>query len=817
MKEYFKMHKTVLIILLAAIVSSAVPVSLNAAYTPISDKAEKSLFRAGDINGDGEVDNKDVTSLFKYISGGVVSVSKTALDVNGDGAVNNKDVTILFRYVSGLPVTVADYFEEHRIEIAKPDTSKVADLTLLDDGYDIYQLPGSGNGGWRYGPSYIYYGDGRVDAYFASGGDSGEWDRITHRSSADDGKTWSAEKIVVYPTPYGMDHYSCCDPGAVYFNGYYYIGYTSTLNNDGCCNNIFVARSKNPDGPFEKWNGSGWGGAPAPVIYFEQSYGYWGIGEPSFVELNGTLYVYYTYSTPMKAYLMLATADARDENWPADLQYQGALMERPTDSMDIKYVEEWGKFIGVAKAEGGWIAVYESCDGRNFTLVDAVREHTCVSPFALGLSARPDGHIRLSEDGDRLRLLYAYGDSGWAAWNTRIHNITLTYSDGNDLDAERAKPGSGIGITREEEPFGWEEWTMIRTTKDLFVMAVGEKVSMSFNLRDRYVNGKGTTLLDSNVTVTDYDDSIVTFDNNRMIAKKAGETAVTVCYKDLKHVFRVIVTETKDERQALIAETTVVPAVDSFTIYMGERSVYRPQIRVRITKGNGSVKELYVNDGTNEVTYTGYDEKIISVSDKGVITAHAIGTTAVTVKYGTETMEVTVRVSDDPADAFFKLGDVEELNYVSLDFSKDIDRTVPSHFNACEMTAGEDCTRFTVKTGNTNPNTTDPSFKIVYQGALDPVMTENYNAVEIVYRVPTGNSVYATSFEIFIGAGSVMDAHGGYSTSANLICDGEYHTLHIPVSQLDYWNGQLNVIRFDFFRSALDGDVMDIHSISLVQ
>ena len=54
------------------------------------------------------------------------------------------------------------------------NTSKVADLTLLDDGYDIYQLPGNGNGGWRYGPSYIYYGDGRVDAYFASGGDSGE-------------------------------------------------------------------------------------------------------------------------------------------------------------------------------------------------------------------------------------------------------------------------------------------------------------------------------------------------------------------------------------------------------------------------------------------------------------------------------------------------------------------------------------------------------------------------------------------------------------------------------------------------------------------
>ena len=36
------------------------------------------------------------------------------------------------------------------------------------------------------------------------------------------------------------------------------------------------------------------------------------------------------------------------------------------------------------------------------------------------------------------------------------------------------------------------------------------------------------------------------------------------------------------------------------------------------------------------------------------------------------------------------------------------------------------------------------------------------------------------------------------------------------VSHLDYWKGQLNVIRFDFFTAALSGDAMDIRSISLV-
>ena len=163
------------------------------------------------------------------------------------------------------------------------------------------------------------------------------------------------------------------------------------------------------------------------------------------------------------------------------------------------------------------------------------------------------------------------------------------------------------------------------------------------------------------------------------------------------------------------------------------------------------------------------------------------------------------------------MGDVEEMNYVSLDFSKELDRTVLSHFNSCEMTATEDGMCVTVTSKSTNPNATDPSFKIVYQGALEPIMTEGYNAVEIIYCVPTENSAHAKTMEIFIGTGSVMDAQGGYSTKASLTCDGEYHTLRIPVSQLDFWKGQLNMIRFDFFDAALEGDCMYIGSISLVE
>ena len=60
----------------------------------------------GDITGDGVVNNKDYTRLFRYLSGHDVEVVEAALDVNGDGLVNNKDYTRLFRYLSGHDVTI---------------------------------------------------------------------------------------------------------------------------------------------------------------------------------------------------------------------------------------------------------------------------------------------------------------------------------------------------------------------------------------------------------------------------------------------------------------------------------------------------------------------------------------------------------------------------------------------------------------------------------------------------------------------------------------------------------------------------------------
>lgn len=316
-------------------------------------------------------------------------------------------------YYNLFPFTIEEVFN------VEPKVS----LELIDDGYDIY-VPE--RVGYRYGPSIIINDDGTIDAWFASNGDNRIWDWITYRHFNGE---WSKEKIVLKPTSNSLDHYSTCDPGVIYFDGYYYIGYTSTTNADkgGVENSIFVARSENPDGPFEKWDGQGWSDNPSPIIKYENEDGYWGYGEISFVVYERQLYCYYSLKNSKGSYTMVSIADLC-ENWPSTLENKGIAINVVNNqgSCDVVYLDEYRKFLSFSIEDNfganSRVAVYESKDGINFKQIDTVKG---IEKFShnMGVSKRKDGHISLDDD---LFIGYAYGEEGaWGKWSTKLQGIII--------------------------------------------------------------------------------------------------------------------------------------------------------------------------------------------------------------------------------------------------------------------------------------------------------------------------------------------------------------------------------------------------------
>lgn len=249
------------------------------------------------------------------------------------------------------------------------------------------------------------------------------WDQIMYRRSTDGGKTWTEERAALVPDPAGEDHYSCCDPGVICFGGYYYIGYTSTERSTMDLNKVYLARSKNPDGPWERWNGSGWGGHPHFVIDFSGSSGQFGAGEPSMVVVDNTVYFYYSYCTGTRV-VRVCTAPADDPLWPSKLEYKGVAMTQSvangSDSADIKYCDRTGKFYAVftykRMTANSTVMIYSSADGLSFTQMGEIRGEKLGYLHNCGISGDAQGHF---DPGRPQFISYAYGPS-WGAWNTWI-------------------------------------------------------------------------------------------------------------------------------------------------------------------------------------------------------------------------------------------------------------------------------------------------------------------------------------------------------------------------------------------------------------
>lgn len=423
-----------------------------------------------------------------------------------------------------------------------PDSSKYIKMTALDEGADIYSPTKGERFCYRYGPSMILNADGSIDAYFSATGANGEWDWILYRHSPDGGKTWTDETSVLSPTPGSSDFYSCCDPGAVKFGDYYYIAYTSTVHEAGIINDVFVARSKRPDGGFEKWNGNGWGGKPVPIVEYTGDQTTYGAGEPSLVVLGDTLYIYYTWKDGSLNQTRLSVADAADENWPATMEYKGVAInhaDSAVDSADVKYVEDFGKFMAVSTMDRftteSYVGVYVSDDGLTFEKSCVTKSNISHCCHNCGITSRPDGHIRLS---DGVYLAYAYGDL-WGCWPTRMNEVKLTLTDGPDFSEYNE---DNVKTELSAIPKSWfVDYIGITTEKRVYEKSLSDR---SFKVNVLKVDSDiKTSRVFCDVTFSDYDEDVISFNGNRFIPKKVGETYVTATWKEHSTVFLVRITK----------------------------------------------------------------------------------------------------------------------------------------------------------------------------------------------------------------------------------------------------------------------------------
>ena len=519
-------------------------------------------------------------------------------------------------------------------------------LRLADSGKDVFALWGNGRPDYRYGPSIMSDGKGGVHAWFASPGDSRkEYDWITYRHSDDGGKTWGAEKVVLSPTPGSADLKSVCDPDVFFYDGYYYLGYTGTVNKDGLCNNVFLARSQSPEGPFEKWDGKGWGGAPVPLIYFEGIDIGWGVGEPSFVVLDDTLYIYNTLDSFSDVFgwvraTQVHTADLTDPSWPNaigcdgisvfrnDSEPESEYMYEDSDSWDVAYLEDSGKFVALTTnrrfKDDSCLLYYESDDGIHFERVSELNTNVISGCHNCGLMSDGSGHIAAD---DETILGYAYagsGESKWGMWATRFAPVQIDYTD--DIDRSEDGKENLKQEIRIDESLLSSDPIMLMTDQLTYTAYLDSPVNVRYYLMN---SRRGRSGISAEEIKIDYDRHMVRLDEkNRLVPIREGITTVGVEYNGLRRQIRICVLP-DDYDEASIR--TFYPMCRKYNIDASQPIIIK--IRPMAVFEDYSLEELSGYEiNSNNLKFRTSDASVVRVSKDGTLKPVSSGQAVITVE-----------------------------------------------------------------------------------------------------------------------------------------------------------------------------------------
>ncbi len=555
-------------------------------------------------------------------------------------------------YVSGIYNDLSAESTEGNVKMTKAnavpeeeyeETGRHVKLSVTDPGFDIFTPSKWLGADYRYGPSLLLNEDGSVDAWFSAPGDGNtELDWISYRHS-EDGNSFSEEKIVLTPTPGSLDALSVCDPDVFYFDGYYYLGYTSTIDstNKGICNSVFLARAKDPAGPYEKWDGKGFGGDPVPIICYDGVRIGWGIGEPSFVILDNTLYVYVTRDSFLTDYTWIRTtevytADLSEKNWPAEFAYRGDAAVRTDgdqqgyvyddcDSWDAAYVEEADMFVAVCvnrrfKSDSS-LLYFESEDGISFNRVAELNTNVICGANNSGFMSDGKGHIK---SGDKGMIGYAYSgseSSAWGVWALRMAPVTIEpveRADRSDEGKENlklpfssaGKSGGGPVMINADAPLNSKNLDEAPFKQSFYYLDA--------DYSKHYIDK-------SEINISGYSEETAAFKDGVMWGRSTGSTKARLEYKGLSREIRFSVMA-PGEKGDEYKEMFTVKDEYRITLYQPYAVVIRPLVRL----SDHSVYELTDEDIISEgVTYSCDDTDIIDLWIDGTVYPKAPGTATV--------------------------------------------------------------------------------------------------------------------------------------------------------------------------------------------
>lgn len=217
---------------------------------------------------------------------------------------------------------------------ARPDYTKsivTGRPVKLPDSNNL-QFVNNTAGIYNYCPSIMELSDGTRYMYYCTNRDSyNVSDHIGCRKgtkTADGTYVWGEEVIVLAPSASDWDSHHVCDPsviaGRFAYNGEtygYLLAYLGCTSWDNQENEIGLAVSKTPDGPFIRVG-------TTPIVQFTKdpnvSAFQWGVGQPSLVSMDkaGTVWLFYTRGDQNGTRIMVEKWNFSNLNAPAKLLTQ---------------------------------------------------------------------------------------------------------------------------------------------------------------------------------------------------------------------------------------------------------------------------------------------------------------------------------------------------------------------------------------------------------------------------------------------------------------------------------------------------------------